>query len=263
MKKAKHAVHVPCHNHVLNLPIAQTSKVASIRNVIAILKDTISFFSASPKRQLELKRKMGTKLSGLCETRWIERHDGIIQFRYSLTMILEALDNISSWKDPSTSSKARGLVSALCDSEILMAIVCLSDILSCTLPLSRFFQQKNIDLKSSQGCFQDALHILQKKRENSEMKFELLFQEVSDLTETLDTEIKFPRKTSRQCHRANYPSTRPVDFYRQAMYIPLLDHVIEDLKYRFKPETLGLYNLSILFPDLNNPQIDRLTEVRA
>ena len=38
-------------------------------------------------------------------------------------------------------------------------------------------------------------------------------------------------------------------YYRQAIYIPILEFVTEDLKNRFSEETLNLYNFNSLFPD--------------
>ena len=50
MREAEHCVYVPCHNHVLNLAIAQSSKVQAVRNAVGIMKATIAFFTASAKR---------------------------------------------------------------------------------------------------------------------------------------------------------------------------------------------------------------------
>ena len=50
------------------------------------------------------------------------------------------------------------------------------------------------------------------------------------------------------CNRPNYLSEDPVAYYMQAIYIPILEFVTEDLKNSFSEETLNLYNFSILFP---------------
>lgn len=95
-EEAINAVFSPCSNHRLNLSISQTSKVKSIRNAVDIMKETISFLGASSKRSVPIKKILGHKLSGLCETRWIERHDGVLQFRESLPLIIKALESMCS-----------------------------------------------------------------------------------------------------------------------------------------------------------------------
>lgn len=52
---------------------------------------------------------MEHQLSGLCETRWIERHDGIFQFGALLPKIVESLDYILSRKDIQKAAEVRTL----------------------------------------------------------------------------------------------------------------------------------------------------------
>lgn len=81
LKECCYAVRCPCYNHALNNSLAQSSKVVAVRNTIACLKEIVSFFNGSAKRHDILKNKLNKGLSGLCQTRWIEQHDGVLQFR--------------------------------------------------------------------------------------------------------------------------------------------------------------------------------------
>lgn len=87
------------------------------------MKETISFFKHSANRSGVLKKVMRTELSGLCETRWVERHKSVTEFRSLLPQIVKTLDFITSWKDVQTASKARILKLALCDSQFIVSIV--------------------------------------------------------------------------------------------------------------------------------------------
>lgn len=249
LKVATNAVYCPCHNHILNNSLSASSDVQIIRNAVGNMKEVILFFNALAKRSNTIKKVMGSQLSGLCETRWVERHDGVLQFRIAFPKIIETLNHISQWRDPKTSSKANTLIHALCESNFLVAVVCLSDVLSNTQTLSYFLQKKQIDIKSAQGMIQDTLKLLGKKRENSENKFETLFKEIRKIANNIDMEIKIPRVARTQKNRDNYPGKDPLAYFRQAVYIPLLDNVIMDLKNRFSKETLNLYSFSVLFPD--------------
>ena len=145
-KKAKNAVFVPCHNHALNLSISQSSNIRCIWNSVFLMKETIAFFTASAKRNDVLKANVGHQLEGLCETRWIERHEGVSQFRSELPKIIQALDEIALWEDSATAFQAKSLITNLCESGFLVSLYCLHDVLSCTETLSRYFQTINIDL---------------------------------------------------------------------------------------------------------------------
>lgn len=62
-------------------------------------------------------------------------------------------------------------------------------------------------------------------------------------------QIVVPRKCGRQVNRANYPTNDPESYYRQSIFIPLLDNILHDYESRFSEDTLALYNFTILFPD--------------
>lgn len=88
MKECINAVRCPCYKYALNNSLAQSSKVISVRNTIGILKEIIAFFNASAKRHLVLKNITGKALIGLCQTRWIEMHDSILQFKFALPKVI-------------------------------------------------------------------------------------------------------------------------------------------------------------------------------
>jgi len=142
-KQAKHAVRCPCFNHVLNLSISKSSDVQHVRNAMGVMTLTISFFTASSKRSYVLQVIVGRHLSGLCETRWIERHDGVIQFRTLLPKIVEAVKSIAAWKDAESASRAKTILSALCEDDFIVTVIFLSEILADTKPLSMHALPKN------------------------------------------------------------------------------------------------------------------------
>lgn len=258
MEETPNAVFSPCYNHCLNLSISRTSRVQAIKNAVSAMQETIYFLKGSSKREDVLKRTLGHKLSGLCETRWIERHDGVLQFRFALPKIISVLDLITEWKESVTAVKARGLRMALCDGQTLVAIVCLSDLLTCTLQLSQFLQGTQVDSKVAQDCLNDTIKILQRRRDNCEAVFKTIYEEVCDIAEELDVEIKIPRKASRQTLRENHPTNDIVIYYKQIIYIQALDNLILDLKDRFPKETLHLYNMHIFFSKTKPNNVDEI-----
>lgn len=101
-----------------------------------------SFFSFL-KRATVLKAHIGGKLKRLRDTRWVERHDGVLQFVLTLPSIVETLDEVSEWTDKTSAGKAAILSRALSDSQFIVGLFCLSDVLACTLPLSFLLQKES------------------------------------------------------------------------------------------------------------------------
>lgn len=60
----------------------------------------------------------------------------------------------------------------------------------------------------------------------------------------LGMEITLSRKPGRQANRENYPASEGVNYYRQAISIPLIEYVTEDLRSRLSNDssTVQLFN---------------------
>lgn len=248
---APHAVHCPCSNHSLNLSISKSSSVQAIRNSVGLMKEVISFFNMSSKRNYVLIAvlKGKARLKSLCETRWVDRHDSVIIFKSSLPYILEALTAISSWQENDSSSKARTLLTAICTCEFMVSIYSLASLLCVTISVSRILQSVNADISNSTKVINDVIDNLEKKRKNSTDEFKSLFEECKNEMNKLEIDIKKPRIVSRQNSRCNYSTNSVEDYYRISIYIPLLDSVLDDLKCRFLNEkSQALLKLSQVIP---------------
>ena len=76
------ALYTHCHNHVLNLSIAASCKMPSMRNMIGNVNEISLFSGNSPKRQRVFEAFIDQcapsskvkKLKSLCKTRWVEWH---------------------------------------------------------------------------------------------------------------------------------------------------------------------------------------------
>lgn len=134
----------------------------------------------------------------------------------------------------------------------MIAIVCISHLLTATKQASQFFQKSQLDLKSARQELANILKTLEGFRQRIVPGFANLFEEVLGIAREIDVEIRMPRVTGRQNHRENYQTNNIIDYYRQSIYAPALDNIIEDIKSRFSEETLNLFNLSIVFPDFKD-----------
>jgi hypothetical protein len=230
------------------------------------MKEVVSFFTASAKRNFVLKSVLKGQLLGICDTRWVERHDAVLQFRCSLPEIVKSLTIVSKWEERDSSSKANGLIHAICCSDFILTIFCLCDVLSVTLPLSRLLQTVSLDLQSAATSVADVIAVLEDKRNNCLSLFDTIFDDAEIFIDAaeLDVELSLPRLVKKQMNRPNYPATTPKEYYRRAIYLPLLDSITVDLKTRFQSETLDMFELTNLIPSnvvkLSNNADDKLVQ---
>ncbi|XP_026818934.1 52 kDa repressor of the inhibitor of the protein kinase-like [Rhopalosiphum maidis] len=217
-KSAKNALICPCLNHSLNNNLSRSNKIQS--------------------------------LTSHCITHWIERHDSVLQFINDLPIILKSLTEISTWYDISTSSKANSLCKTIQDSEFVMCIFSLNDIMCLTRPLSILLQTKNLDLFSATTKIKELREVLSTKRNDANQCFNIIYNNVVEMMSKLGTELKLPRTTKRQTYRNNI-EVNPEDsqgYWRISIYIPILDEVIKDFDNRFSSDNMQCFNLNFLMP---------------
>lgn len=100
------------------------------------------------------------KFIGLyCETRWFERTDCIAQFLDEYKNILKTLEDISRWKESSSSSRASSLLIAIKSSEFCIAIHSQNRMFQLCAPLARLFQKKTMNLIASSSMVDDLLKV--------------------------------------------------------------------------------------------------------
>lgn len=247
-KTAVNAVLSSCFNHKLNLSISKTMNVKCVKNAMGIIQEVVSFFNASAKRHFVLKKYLKNSLNSPCETRWIERHDSLLQFKTDFLKICNALNEVSDWNEGNSSSKAHILSKAICDCEFILTVHVLSEIFNVTLPLSKFLQGRNIGLDNATSYVTNVIDVLKQKRTNSENEFASIIQSASTTLEAFALEIKVPRLTSRQTQRVNTPASNAVDYWRTVIFIPVLDYIILDLSERFSDQMLQCFSLNELIP---------------
>lgn len=118
-----------------------------------------------------------------------------------------------------------------------------------TVSLSRLLQSSSIDLKKAMDAMKDTMSVLQEKRRNVNAVFEQLFSEAKEIAEQLDVQLRSPRIVSKQIHRANnQPGQSVEEYFRRAIYTPLLDCIITDLEKRLSPEVLDLFQFGVFLP---------------
>nr|CAI5869964.1 unnamed protein product [Callosobruchus analis] len=142
--------------------------------------------------------------------------------KYSPCARPQALEGISKWNNPKTTSDARSLIKATCDAEFIISIICLSDVLSITRPLSLLLQAPSLDLIHASEALKNTASVLQNYRECADTHFSNLFAKITNVAEELDVEIIVRRTVKRQNFRANFPMCSAEEYYRKAIFIYLI-----------------------------------------
>lgn len=245
------AIKSPCLSHSLNLSISKSNNVQDIRNCVGIMKETIHFFNASPKRFSVLLNTGDQRLKKLCETRWTERHESVLRFKNNIEHVVNALQIISTWKDLQTSSKAQSLISSLVNTNFIISLYCLSHLLAITQNLSAILQEKTLDKFRAKTLITDVLSVLKETRKNADTAFQKLFLDINECHHALDISVLIPRRAARQINRCNVETNDPEVYYRISIFIPLLDNIIEDIEFRFDDERVSnIFHLNVLVPSL-------------
>lgn len=163
---------------------------------------------------------------------------------------MEALSDIKCWTDNNSSKKSNTLELMICNSEFIVSLFSLIDILKLTLPVSRILQSVSLDVESAKFVIEGVIEVLNEKRIDSQNVFKDIFIEACDMAATLGFEIKLPRLSNMQINRSNHPAQNAEEYYRRSIYIPLLDGVASDIKIRFSPDVIGAFDLRLLIPKI-------------
>ncbi|XP_026819121.1 52 kDa repressor of the inhibitor of the protein kinase-like [Rhopalosiphum maidis] len=226
------ALYVHCSAHSLNLALAHSSNIHHIRNCIGTIKSVGNFIKISAKRTELLKNKIKeflpetkwTKLTSMCETRWVENHDGMLRFSEIYKPIVATLEELQLFVDIETSSKALQLYKC--------SVKC--------------------DLSEAVDHVETVLSEVKDMRTNINENFKEIFNKSEKLFISVNEEekIKIPRLVSRSTNRINVDTNIPEDYFRIAIAIPFYDDFISQLKERFSKHKTILSSLYLLIPKM-------------
>ena len=101
------------------------------------------------------------------------------------------------------------------------------------LPVSKLLQKKELDVVAVIEFIDSVLDSLRQNRSNWENVFHKIFHQANNECEKYDAPLLVPRRCKSQIFRDNYPSDYPEHFFREAIFVPYLDHLIVEMEDRF------------------------------
>lgn len=281
MARNPQAVYTHCCSHVLNLVIVKSCSLPAIRNMFGTVQKVAVFFGESAKRMAYLETAIDgydsvsithKRLKKHCQTRWVEQADALLVFLELFDATVDALRSLAlNARDTNTSSAANVLHSAITEFSFIVAVAITSSLLNYTKPLSVKLQQTGLDLCKAMNEVNDVMKILQNLREKTEasmeqdkgnevddvleaaeqdtvFRYDAVYQSAVETAARHNTEPSMPRLCAKQVHRSNAAATDPKLYYRQAVYFPFLDHLLQGLHDRFGPVQQQIALASKLVP---------------
>ncbi|XP_050337620.1 52 kDa repressor of the inhibitor of the protein kinase-like [Bactrocera neohumeralis] len=250
------ALYVHCANQSLNLAIATTCKIPAIRNCIGSMKETVNLFRMSTKAGTLLKNLIlesfpnskQVKLLKFCETRWVEHLESLSLFNDLFPLICTALEELDIENLRSDLSKPHALLTAIQSPQFVIAMAILKPIFALSKHISLCLQQIDCDLSSCVAYANNLYAEISEMRKDSEQSFKLIFESVKTIAAELDLEIKIPRLAKRQTNRDNYEG-EPEEYYRRSIYIPFLDHFLDQINERFLKHRELLSKIENILPN--------------
>lgn len=235
------ALYVHCSAHSLNLALSHSCQIQQFRNSIGTIHTICNFFKSSAQRTQILKQNIlkyipgtnKTTLISMCETRWVENHDALLRFIEIYYPVVCTLEELENHHNSDTSSKSSLLLNSIIKSEFVVSLIVAGDLFSFTLPLCKVLQKVNCDLYEACENIENMSNILIRKRENAIEEFSILFNKSKNMLKLINNDIAMPRINYRQTKRINIQTNNPEEYFRIAIYIPLLDDFIQQLNERF------------------------------
>ncbi|XP_048873197.1 THAP domain containing 12a [Brienomyrus brachyistius] len=258
------AVHTPCSTCALNIYLANSITLTGVQIVMSTFKKIDSFFSNSPVLQAELEHAISIFYQGneekandlkeTCHTSWTERHDSFelaVDFLESLLLCVDSIhDNEDfKWSDQVTAD-AYMISEALADFEFVVTLVVLKNTLSFTRAFGKNLQGQAMDVYFAANSLTAVLHSLNEVMDNVEVYHEFWFEEAVNLAAALEIPVKVPRLYYRKQRPEAGMEIQPESYYKEYLTIPVVGHVIKELKDVFSENHLKALKCLSLVPSV-------------
>ena len=137
-------------------------------------------------------------------------------------------------------------------------------ILDYVLPATWKLQSKDLDIAKSVDIISNLKSSIQNLRASVDEYNSKCYNDALNLAEKVDikeSNIKKPRFCSRQTYRSNQLVETTKNYFKMALNIPFLDHVLTDLQHRFHRNGLVPYRGLYLIPYLMFQEPDNSKEL--
>ena len=240
-----------CASHSLNLAIAKANTVV-VRNTFSSLASIISFFHGYPLREERLRQAIQIlcpesrrqRLKTLAVTRWVERHDAILVFLELLEPIVGALEELNQVAGGETASKANQLIHVCTSFDFIYSCTVLERPSALLLNVSKQLQSPNLDLFAVCSMIDNLVTIFERDMQDNEFITQI-FTTAKSKAEMFGSSVTLPRGLARA--NSTFLNREEI-FYREHVFLPYFQWLIEQLNLRFLKHREKTFTLQNLLP---------------
>lgn len=252
------AVNTPSESCGLAYWLALSLQNSSITKVLEIAEDLLQFFDQSPKLEHELAKTMDGLLNTpqealgeipeTCLSRWKKREDFFDILVDMLEGALNCLDSVSanhsgSWSN-NMSLHSQTLSTALRQVDFVIPLVILKNACAPLRNCSTVFRCGNpADIVCELEKIMPIIDSLSKMLENVSAVHSTWFEEAVELAVKVTRLLSYPESVN------SYES--PETFYMETVSLPVLNGLIEEMKFNFSENHLKTLKVLSLLPTCN------------
>ncbi|KAI5614330.1 hypothetical protein C0J50_3649, partial [Silurus asotus] len=252
------AICTHCSCYSFNTWWSRSVPVPSISRALDILEKIVLFFSTSPELEKQLDQVIAVGLresyekihefQGTFCSSWQEKHDSYDVFSQILEPLVDCLERFQNSSPPMWSlaviNQAKKLLQLIRDFDFIVAIVALKNISSFTRELSAALQKDHFSAASQLCQISGIVATLNRLKTNVKVFHQNWFDEACSFAQTLGVQVKVPE--SVPCPRDNL--LKPGAYYKDAISVPLVDHIINSVKDHFSDDHKEALNFLSLVP---------------
>uniref|UniRef100_A0A8D0DJJ3 THAP domain containing 12 n=1 Tax=Salvator merianae TaxID=96440 RepID=A0A8D0DJJ3_SALMN len=263
LEKHPQAVYTLSSSCALNIWLAKSIPVLGVSIALGTIEEACVFFHLSPQLLADMdnvlsilfpnNEERAKELKEIVRSHWTERHDTFdvaVELIQALVLCLDSINDASSRWNSSVSGRAYMLSAALADFDFVATMVIIKNILSFTRAFGKNLQGQTSDVFFAASSLTAVLHSLNEVMENIEVYHEFWFEEATNLAAKLDLPVKLPGKFCR-VQRGNLDAeVTPENYYKEALSIPAVEHIIQELKDIFSEQHLRALKCLSLVPSV-------------
>ena len=118
-----------------------------------------------------------------------------------------------------------------------------------TLPVTQLLQSKSIDICDGLHLIESLKALVITRRQDVDEFHSKWYKKALTPSEKVNITERMPRVVGTQIHRSNTPAESVSYFYKRTVTIPLLDHLMCELDYRFDgSKTEAIFNSFVIVP---------------
>ncbi|XP_061485029.1 52 kDa repressor of the inhibitor of the protein kinase isoform X1 [Rhineura floridana] len=263
LEKYPQAVYTLSSSCALNIWLAKSIPVLGISIVLGTIEEVCLFFQQSPQLLADLdnvisilfqnSEERGNELKEIVRCHWTGRHDTfeiVVDLMQAFVLCLDAINDASVRWNSSVAGRAHILSTALADFDFVVTVVIIKNILSFTRAFGKNLQGQTSDVFFAASSLTAVLHSLNEVMENIEVYHEFWFEEATNLATKLDLPIKLPGKFCRAQQGSMDSEITPENYYKEALSIPAVEHIIQELKDIFSEQHLRALKCLSLVPSV-------------